>query len=222
MNAEERNSIGTIEEEQGVTIIGDDGVIINVNEASADHHRRSQDELRGMNLSEIVNADKIEQGRCFEQILNGDLDEVESEVSCGDGSIAHFTSTAEIVECDGERAVKFFIEEVVEVEPARDIPEKFSIDNLSDRELQEISQNIRIDYGGSKMSLNKALLDITAGHSKIEQYKKGALNLHQSIDERLEEEEKRNPQSRECEVLREMSDAAFDLYLRIRNGDVNY
>jgi hypothetical protein len=92
-------------------------------------------------------------------------------------------------------------------------------EDLSDSELQRISENIRLDTPDGEMSLQDAMLDLAIGHNKIEQYKKGALNLHKHLDERLEEEEKRNPDSDVAEVIREVRDSAFGLYLRIQRGD---
>jgi hypothetical protein len=63
------------------------------------------------------------------------------------------------------------------------------------------------------------MLDLVVGENEVTKYKKGALSLHQAIDERLEEEEQRNPDSEEVAVLREAREAAFSLYERIQNGD---
>lgn len=92
-------------------------------------------------------------------------------------------------------------------------------EDLTDSELQRISENVRLDTPDGEMSLQDAMLDLAIGHNKIEQYKKGALNLHKHLDERLKEEEDHNPDSDVAEVIREVRDSAFGLYLRIQRGD---
>jgi len=98
-------------------------------------------------------------------------------------------------------------------------PSKLDFNNITDERLQEIVQNIRIDAPDGKMSLNAIMVDLAVGHNELEQYKHGALSLYKAVDERLQEEERRNPNSAEIDVLSEVKDAAFGLYLRIQRGD---
>lgn len=97
--------------------------------------------------------------------------------------------------------------------------DEFSFDNLGDEELTEMVQNIRVESSGENMSLSAVMLDLIVAHNKLERYKKGSLALHKAVDERLQEEEKQNPDSERCEVLREVKDTAFGVYLRVQQGD---
>jgi len=92
-------------------------------------------------------------------------------------------------------------------------------DEISPSEVAELTQNIRVDGPGGEMPLSAIMLDLTMGHSELEQYKKGALSTYEAVDERLQEEEERNPDSRECDVLEEVKKSALGLYLRIQRGD---
>ena len=98
-------------------------------------------------------------------------------------------------------------------------PSELDFDNITDERLQDIVQNIRVDAPDGEMSLNAIMLDLAVGHNELEQYKQGALSLHKAVDERLQEEEQLNPNSVEVDVLNEVKEAAFGLYLRIQRGD---
>jgi len=98
-------------------------------------------------------------------------------------------------------------------------PSDIDFDDITDERLQEIVQSIRVDAPDGEMPLNAIMLDLAVGHNEIEQYKKGALSLTDAVDERLQEEEERNSDSEEAEVLKEVKKAAFGLYLRIQRGD---
>lgn len=92
-------------------------------------------------------------------------------------------------------------------------------DDISPSEVAELANNIRVEGADGEMPLSAIMLDLTVGHSELEQYKRGALSMYQAVDERLEEEEKRNPDSRECDVLEEVKKSALGLYLRLQRGD---
>jgi hypothetical protein len=93
------------------------------------------------------------------------------------------------------------------------------VEGISSEELQEIVENIRVDSPDGEMPLNAILLDIANGHNELEQYKKGALSICDALEDRIREEEERNPDSDELEVLKEVKESAFGLYLRIQRGD---
>ena len=92
-------------------------------------------------------------------------------------------------------------------------------DTLSSDRLKEVIKSVRIDAPNGEMPLNAVLLDLAESHNELEQYKKGALGLTQSLDEALIEAKEHNPESDEVQVLQAAKESAFGLYLRLQRGD---
>lgn len=92
-------------------------------------------------------------------------------------------------------------------------------DTLSSDRLKEVIRSVRIDAPNGEMPLNAVLLDLAESHNELEQYKKGALGLTQSLNEALIEAKEHNPESDEVQVLQAAKESAFGLYLRLQRGD---
>lgn len=177
-----------------------------------------EEELIGMNLADIVVDPHFEFGQKFEEMLIGNCHHCTTEIIDSDGSIIEIEYDAEPVTHDGESCVEVTIVDAVQIESAED-SDPATFDNIDNTDLEEISQNVRVDAPSGEMPLNAVMMDLAVGHNELEQYKKGALSLQKAIDERLQEEQSCNPDSKTCEVLEEVRDAAFGLYLRIQRGD---
>lgn len=103
--------------------------------------------------------------------------------------------------------------------PSIEESDRLSFEDVPDDRLEEIAQNIRISSDDGEIPLNALMLDLAVGHNELEQYKKGALSTVDAVDERLKEEQERNPDSLECQILKEVKHSAFGMYLRLQRGD---
>lgn len=192
------------------------------NEKACDFY--NVDSLDGRRITDVFSVDACKTGRDFQKVLNGNKIKVNGKGRLNDGSKYKLECVGEPFSFDGE---DFAIMTIVDKEKMNSSPEPSKsaelnsdkFEDISTDELQQIIQNIRIDSPKGMLTLNEIMLDLAVGHNEIEQYKKGGLSLQKAIDERLKEEEKQNPDSNECAVLREIRDSAFGLYLRIQRGD---
>jgi PAS domain S-box-containing protein len=205
-------------EEPGVTIVNSDGVIVDVNSSVCSLLRTSEDRLIGRHISDFIESEKVKAGQKFQLALYGEQDFSINTVQLGDGEIVQMKTEYEPFQEEGERFVKA---NNTIVSTPEENESQVSIDDIEPCRISEITENLRVDTSGGTMTLDEIMLDLTVGEDEVTKYKKGALSLHQAIDERLEEEEKRNPNSEEVAVLREVGEAAFSLYERIQNGDRN-
>jgi PAS domain S-box-containing protein len=217
---EQKHSQDVAAEENPVEIIDSDANRVVVNEEMCELFGYSERELMTKDVWETCLED-AEVGRNFQRVLDGETIEGEVEIKTADDDLLLVTTLLEPMEISGQSYIKSTVQNVEETDKAAisKTPDASVFDDISPTELEEITQNIRVDAPDGTMNLGAIMLDLAAGHNEIEQYKKGALSLHQAIDERLEEEKKRNPDSKECEVLREVKRSAFGLYLRVQRGD---
>jgi hypothetical protein len=221
-----RSPIELTVSEQPQTIINCSGYFVAVNEKAGEMFREEPDSLIGTSFSNFQQGCQVKNGRELEWVLTGEVERDVSRIERGDGSVADVDAFFENLEDGDDQYVRCTIQEIEEVEPATDSensflepPNESTFDDISAEELDELAQNIRVDAPDGEMPLNAIMLDLAVGHNEIEQYKQGALTLHKAVDERLKEEEKRNPDSKVCDVLREVKRSAFGLYLRIQRGD---
>lgn len=221
MKNQKRTLREAAEDGRAVALFNSNGDFVEVNSVGAEVHRRSKDELLGMAVLDLLSDPRPEHGQILEKALNGELETATMEIIRGDGTVALMKSEVELVEIDGEPHLRseFEVVETVEDAPSFEAPDESTFDDITAEELDELTQNIRVDAPDGEMPLNAIMLDLAVGHNEIEQYKQGALTLHKAVDERLQEEEKRNPDSKTCDVLREVKKSAFGLYLRIQRGD---
>lgn len=221
MNQQEEALSEVAEENKAVALFNSDGEFVSVNEVAGDVHRRPEEELLGLSVPEILADPRPEHGQILEKALNGDIQTATVEIVRGDGTTALMGCEVEAVEVNGEPHIRseFGVVEELEETQASKAPDESSFDHISEEELKEITQNVRVDCPDGEMPLNAIMMDLAVGHNELEQYKQGALTLHQCLDERLEEEQKRNPNSKACDVLEAVKDTAFGLYLRLQRGD---
>jgi len=92
------------------------------------------------------------------------------------------------------------------------------LDGVSEDEMAEIMESVRVSGPEGKMSLKAATLDLLVAHKEIEDYKKGAFSLYQALDERQAEAEAQG-QEAVAEVIEEVKKSAFGVYARVHRGD---
>jgi PAS domain S-box-containing protein len=209
------------EKKSAVAITDDNGKFITVNKQVAELYKYDREELIGMHFTDLLADPDVESGRNYERMLSKSV-ETEAEIIRGDGVHCTISMNTKPVKIEGERCIRAVIELVEEKITTTDTETKLSqLDyaNACGEEKQEIARNIRIDTPCGKMTLQAIVMDLIEGHSDVNQYKNGAFTMYQSINKRLIEEEKRNPDSKQSDVLREAKCMAFGLYNRIQKGD---
>ena len=205
---------------EAVGYINEDSKVIDLTEEAADVLGYTKETILGVNMLDIIVDTDVQHGRNIERHFAGEKEYSEELIVDADGKHRLIGSETEPVSIDGQTYLKHHNEllEIENPEATKD-PSSNDFDDIDSDRLQEITKNVRVDHAGEEMNLGAIMVDLAAGHNEIEQYKEGALSLHQAIDERLAEEEQRNPDSQEVAVLKEVKDSAFGLYLRIQRGD---
>jgi hypothetical protein len=200
-----------------------DHKVIDCDENFADILGTTCDALRGSDPTGYLVNERLEVGRKVELARHGEPQQYRVEVLSDNGDLYNFDVKAE-PHGDGEVKLNIeakLIDEGTEVtEAPQTSPDPMAFENISDERVREISQAIRVQGPEGMLDLAEIMLDVTRGHNELEQYKRGALALYEALDERLAEEEKRNPDSDECQVIREVKRTAFGLYLRVQRGDM--
>lgn len=212
-------------ENQPCSVVNEGGEVVWANREAAKIRRTTVGGLVGTEIEQLVPEMSLRDGKLFERILSGESFEFERELLRDDGSTFFADVSAEPIEIDGDVHCFTSYEKASEGRPPTETslemepPDPTNIDDISEAELQEITQNIRVDAPSGKMPLNAIMLDLAAGHNELEQYKKGSLALYKTIDERLQEEEQKNTDSKTIKVLEAVKRSAFGLYLRLKRGD---
>lgn len=212
-------------ENQPCSVVDEDGTVVWTNREAAKVRRTTVGGLVGTETERLVPEVSIKDGKRFERILRGETFEFERELLRDDGSTFYADIRAEPIEIDGEVHCLSTYEKTREGRPPTETsaeeepPDPTTIDDIPEKELQEITQNIRVDAPSGKMPLNAIMLDLAAGHNELEQYKQGSLSLYKTIDERLQEEEQKGSDSNTIKVLEAVKRSAFGLYLRLKRGD---
>jgi PAS domain S-box-containing protein len=223
----EQSQVGTEEavpvpeQENPAVLLNADGEYVGANEKALDCHRYELDELLELSSCDVLVEDQVKAGAALGKVMRGEEVEIELHIQRGDGSSYIADALGHRVEVDGEPYCEVITRDITEYENngAEQEVDESSFDHINADELEQIVQNIRVDAPSGEMPLNAIMLDLAVGHNELEQYKEGALSLHKAVDERLQEEEQHNPDSKECDVLREVKKAAFGLYLRLQRGD---
>lgn len=207
-----------------VVVVDSDGKRRACNEELAELLKKDKEDIIGTTICENIAGNGVKDGIFLQKVINGKTVTETGTATQSNGSIIETTNVGEPIEVGGETLVMITVTDTEKIKPANPDSGNRSLnsnkfEDLSTDELQEIVQNIRIDSPKGKITLNEVMLDLAVGHNQIEQYKNGGLSLQKAVDQRLKEEEKDNPDSKGCAVLREVRDSAFGLYLRIQRGD---
>lgn len=212
-----------------MTVINRKGKFIDVTEEAADLFRYDQDELIGSCSFDLKCDNSPENIKQFSTLFDGSVNEWTSRINLGDGAKADVSFIGQKVlceDCDKCEDSDCLVSEVTDFTLVEESDESGSkeveasaFDDIGPEELNQIVKNMRVDAPGGTMPLSAIMLDLAVGHNELEQYKEGALSLHEAVDQRLKEEQTKNPDSKECDVLREVKDTAFGLYLRLQRGD---
>jgi PAS domain S-box-containing protein len=215
--------------ETAMTATDRTGEIVDLNEKAADMFQSDKSDLLGASAYDLLCDSDVDDVKRLNKLFDGDVHTWNLKFQRDDGSVAEMTARCKKVKCENCGCCvdsDCLISEIQEVNvledndsPASKQVGEESFDDLTARELQEIAQNIRVDAPDGKIPLNAVMFDLMVDHNEIEQVKKGALSLHEACDERLAEEQETNPDSPEVDVIREISESAYGLYLRIQRGD---
>lgn len=214
MNQKPKSSVA--ETGEAVSIINCDGKFVDVNNAQCELLGYSAEELIGTHVGDYIAGDKMKAGMGFQQALSQKDSQQTHKTLLGDGRVVKIRVESEPFEENGN---KFLRATSTLVEEKEKESNSSALDEIDAGTLSDITENIRVETPNGTMTVEEVMLDIVFGENDVTKYKKGALSLHKAIDERLEEEEQRNPDSDEVAVLKEARTAAFSLYKRIQNGD---
>lgn len=228
------NDLSSLEQERvGVTVVCREGIFVAMNEKCADLYGYDRDELIGTQYFDLLPISEDERIWSLGRLFDGKKHKGTFMIERGDGSLAEVTaSSVKIkdvdtddlsVDCEDSDLLKTEIIDFDIIEKNRDSVTKEvtaeAFEDISAEELRQIGQNTRVSGPDGTLPLNSIMLDTMVGHNEIEQYKKGAISLHEAIEQRLEEERQRNPGSDTEKVLQEISESVRGLYLRIQRGD---
>jgi PAS domain S-box-containing protein len=193
------------------TLVNKDGLIVDANEAAVDQYGYPKEELLEMTVMDAVCKPTIEHGRMLAEAIQGDKDPEVVEMIHGDGYPMDVRVVPESTTIDGEKYV------LCETEVLSSSEEKQTrcIDDLSDIEVQEISENIRITTESGTRPLNQIIWDIGEMHNEIEQARIASYELYRAIDDRLEEEQCVNGENNNCRVLRNVRESVRRLIERV-------
>jgi hypothetical protein len=86
-------------------------------------------------------------------------------------------------------------------------------------EMGEVMNDVSVEIGGDTQPLSALVKDIQTGHKELDDYKSGSLALTQALDERIEVAESDDSPEFLLEILHDLRDTAFGIYLRIQRGD---
>lgn len=199
-------------------VMKETGELVSVSEAACEIYGYDKSDLLEMQARKVMANPCPEKGMEFQKFLYGDLSEIDVEILQEDGTILDVRFHLEKVTKDDEVYAKAELEVLEEVQSAEKetTESERTLEEFSDSRIQEIAANIRVDTVDGEMPLNELVFDIVRSHNEVEQAKIGALTLQKRLDERLEEEEKRNPDSAECEVLKEARELAHSLHQRLQ------
>lgn len=205
-------------EQEAVAVLNQDCEYIQVTDAALDIYRRERGELIGMTADEVLADVQLDCGITVARVMNGAIVRRENEIIRGDGTTAFLASIFSRVEIDGEYHLQVEIEEVREPKP-EEASNGTTLAEMTPEDSAEIARNLRINAPSGEIPLNLLMRDLIESHVELEQTKNAALTLHAAIDARLQEAERVDSNSDQCDVLREAKKIAFGLYLRTRQNN---
>lgn len=92
---------------------------------------------------------------------------------------------------------------------------KATVDVEDGDRVDELMQSTTINVDGNESTVVELLSDIKTAHAELDAYKDGSLSLAQTLSE---EADKATDETLK-QVLADMSDNAFAVYLRLHRGD---
>jgi hypothetical protein len=218
-------SLSKLEQDGSVmTVVNRKGEFTDVTEEAADLFRYDQDEIIGSCSFDLLWESNPENIKMFSTLFDGSVNEWKSKIELGDGNKANVSFIGQKKEHKDDSDVlvsevkDFTVVEQHDESGSKEV-EASAFDDIGPEELNQIVKNIRVDSPSGAMPLSAIMLDLAVGHNELEQYKEGALSLHEAVDQRLMEEQENNPNSKEVDVLKEVKETAFGLYLRLQRGD---
>jgi PAS domain S-box-containing protein len=208
-------------EKEVAMIVDEHGYLKEVNSAWEDFFGYELAGDEEMHSNEVCNASKMDKGKRIARIQNGETVTVDSSVETKDGTVYGVTARLEPVADSTDIHITQMNPEVVEQTSGapKSGLDASVFDDVTDKELEEVVDNVRVEGPEQDIPLAAIMLDVTEGHTDLEQYKLGAYSLYEAVDERLAEENEQNPDSTTAKVLEEVKDATYGLYLRVQRGD---
>lgn len=193
------------------TIVDSNDEFIYLGEGVEDFFRYSREKLQQMVGHDLLTEKSHESGRKFGKALHEPM-EIKTEMVRGDGSRCLVNLKTVPIVYKGDDCIECTVELLEEIETKQQTVDASDCKSSKlDSEKCEIAKNIRIETPNGPESLRNVVLDLMQGHSEVEQYRRGALTLCEAIDQRLAEEQNRNPDSIESKVLEESKEIAHNL-----------
>lgn len=94
-----------------------------------------------------------------------------------------------------------------------------SLDDVDTDDIAELIDDCDIDGPDDEtLSLPAVIEDLAQSHEDLDSYKRGALTMCASIDDRLQQAEREGDEALAA-LLRETKRTAFGVYLRVQRGD---
>lgn len=91
--------------------------------------------------------------------------------------------------------------------------------DVDDERVEQLLENTTVEVEGDTETLSDLLRDIQVAHGELDDYKRGALKLSQSLDERKMVAEDQGD-TELVEILEDIKSAGFGVYLRLQRGDL--
>lgn len=213
---EDTGKRAVVNNDVATTLINKNGKVVDVNESGLELYGYSREEMEGMSILQVPSIDELEHGRILGESLSGDKEPEVFEMNHADGYMMEVKIDPEVVTVDGEPHV-LCESELIEV--LEEEPEEKPCEDVNEEKMKEVGKNVRVETPSGKIPLNALMFDIQSMQNEIEQAKHGAYEVHRALNDRLEEEQKRNPDSCTCAVIEDVRDMAEDLYKRIETDD---
>lgn len=97
-----------------------------------------------------------------------------------------------------------------------DVP--FEFDDLSQGRVNDLATNVTLESPQGELTLEDVMLQLIVGHKELEDYKRSAMVLYQTLDERQHVAES-NGDTDLVTMLDRMKKSAYGLHLRVERGD---
>lgn len=201
------------ENERPQVIVNPAGLIIYFNEPVNEMTGYTQSDTP-FPIGEVCAGGSIEVGKHLQRVRENSVSVFEETFEWADGTVAEAKVKTSMLDSGN------FEMTVLEIDKVESEDTDDSVfDDVPDAEIEEVVDNVRVEGPGGDIPLAAIMLDVTEGHNDLEQYKLGAFSLYEAVDERLAEENEKNPGSTTAKVLEEVKDACYSLYLRVHRGD---